>query len=113
MWINLLAEVAEMIRQTITCDVCGVHKIEANHWFMAFEHKGMLKLSAWGVLNGVRPNAKHLCGEKCVHRLLDEFMAGRMQEQADAGAPVEIRASRHRSQAELRRPNKHHAASSK
>ena len=79
MWISLLAEVAEMIRQTITCDVCGVHKIEANHWFMAFEHKGMLKLSAWGTPSGVRPETKHLCGEKCVHRLLDEFMAGRMQ----------------------------------
>ena len=73
----MLCEVAEMIRQTVTCDVCGVHKFEANHWFMAFEQKGTLKISAWGGLNSMRPSMKHLCGQKCVHRFVDDFLAGR------------------------------------
>jgi hypothetical protein len=104
----------KMIRQTITCDVCGVHKIEANHWFMAFEHKGTLKLSAWGALNRVRPDMKHLCGEKCVHRLLDEFLAGSMNRQAGSEAPVEITAPRHRSQeAEVQDSNRQQATSGK
>lgn len=65
-----------MIRQTVTCDVCGVHKFEANHWFMAFEQKGTLRIGAWGRLNSVRPSMKHLCGQKCVHRFVDDFLAG-------------------------------------
>jgi hypothetical protein len=72
----LLREVAEMIRQTVTCDVCGVHKFEANHWFMAVEQKGTLKISSWGGLNSMRPSMKHLCGQKCVHRFVDDFLAG-------------------------------------
>lgn len=65
-----------MIRQTVSCDICGVHKFEANHWFMAFEHKGALKISPWGVLNSTRPHMKHLCGQKCLHRFVDDFLAG-------------------------------------
>ena len=65
-----------MIRQTVTCDVCGVHKFEANHWFMAFEQKGTLRIGAWGRLNSIRPSMKHLCGQKCVHRFVDDFLAG-------------------------------------
>ena len=103
-----------MIRQTITCDICGVHKIEANHWFTAIEHKGTLRLSAWGVLNSVRPDMKHLCGEKCVHRLLDEFLAGRTNRQPDAGSPVEITAPGIENQeVEVRSQNKLPAASDK
>ncbi len=65
-----------MIRQTVTCDICGIHKFEANHWFMAVENKGTLKISPWGVLNSVRPRMKHLCGQKCLHQFVDDFLAG-------------------------------------
>jgi hypothetical protein len=65
-----------MIRQTVTCDICGIHKFEANHWFMAVEHQGTLKISPWGVLNSVRPRMKHLCGQKCLHQFVDDFLAG-------------------------------------
>lgn len=64
-----------MIRQTVTCDICGVHKLDTNHWFMAVEHNGGLRISHWGGSNP-RPHTKHLCGQKCVHRLVDDFLAG-------------------------------------
>jgi hypothetical protein len=100
-----------MIRQTVTCDICGAHKFEANHWFMAFEHKGTLKISPWGVLNSVHPRMKHLCGQKCLHMFVDDFLAGHpgnvaaesasgevatvaQPEEATAPAPVEGRSAR-------------------
>jgi len=64
-----------MIREHVTCDICGIEKKEANHWFTACEDKGTLKLSA-GVLNRKRSSVKHLCGQGCVHRFLDDFLAG-------------------------------------
>ena len=88
---QLLREVAKMIRQTVTCDVCGVHKFEANHWFNAFEHKGTLKISFWGKSNSIRPNMKHLCGQKCVHRLIDDFLAGHPGGGIEPEVPLQAR----------------------
>lgn len=64
-----------MIREHVTCDICGIDKKEANHWFTACEEKGTLKLSA-GVWKRKRPATKHLCGQGCVHRFIDDFLAG-------------------------------------
>ena len=85
-------EVADMIRETVTCDICGVHKFEANHWFMVVENKGSLKISPWGVPNSMRPQMKHLCGQKCVHRFVDDFLAGHPGGTA-ASAATEVAAS--------------------
>ena len=78
-----------MIRQTVTCDICGAHKFEANHWFMAFEHKGTLKISPWGVLNNLHPRMKHLCGQKCLHLYVDDFLAGHPGNAVAGGASGE------------------------
>jgi len=64
-----------MIRQAISCDICGTEKRQTNHWFVAFEQGGELRLGGWGSRNGARPGSKHLCGQTCVHKLVDEYMA--------------------------------------
>ncbi|HMF53987.1 MAG TPA: hypothetical protein VK593_06535, partial [Edaphobacter sp.] len=65
-----------MIRQAINCDMCGAEKLEsASHWFVAEEQGGELKMRAWGAGKGSRKNLKHLCGQKCVQRLMDNFTA--------------------------------------
>lgn len=64
-----------MIRQAISCDICGSEKKQTNHWFVAYERNGELRLSGWQSKQTLRPKAKHLCGQKCVHRLMDEYMA--------------------------------------
>lgn len=64
-----------MIRQAISCDICGSEKKQTNHWFVAYERNGELRLSGWQSKHALRPKVKHLCGQKCVHRLMDEFMA--------------------------------------
>ena len=82
-----------MIRQAISCDVCGAEKRQTNHWFVAYEHGGELRVSEWASRHRLRPGSKHLCGQTCLHKLVDEFVAKtialRNQRGGDAG---EVRA---------------------
>ena len=65
-----------MIRQAINCDMCGAEKVgAASHWFVADERGGELRLRAWGVAKGSQKSLKHVCGQKCVQRLMDNFTA--------------------------------------
>lgn len=64
-----------MIRQAISCDVCGSEKRQTNHWFVAFEQGGELRIGGWSSRNRAKSGSKHLCGQTCVHKLVDEFMA--------------------------------------
>jgi hypothetical protein len=64
-----------LIRQAISCDICATEKKQAKHWFVAFEQGGELRLSEWSARNRLRPGMKHLCGQTCLHKLVDEFMA--------------------------------------
>jgi hypothetical protein len=68
-----------MIRQAINCDMCGAERVEpTSHWFVADEVAGELRLRAWESPKGARKNMKHLCGQKCVQRLMDNFTASIM-----------------------------------
>jgi hypothetical protein len=64
-----------VIRQAITCDICGSEKRQTNHWFVAYELGGELRMSGWSSRHRLRPGSKHLCGQTCLHKLVDEFMA--------------------------------------
>jgi len=82
-----------MIRQAISCDICAAEKRQTNHWFVAYEQGGELRVSGWTSRHRLRPESKHLCGQTCLHKLVDEFMAKsiavRMQRR---GAAVEAEA---------------------
>jgi hypothetical protein len=64
-----------VIRQAISCDICGAEKKQTNHWFVAHENAGELRVSGWNTRNRMRPGSKHLCGQTCLHKLVDDFMA--------------------------------------
>jgi hypothetical protein len=64
-----------VIRQAISCDICGAEKKQTNHWFVANEHGGEIRVSGWNSRNRMRPGSKHLCGQTCLHKLVDDFMA--------------------------------------
>ena len=76
-----------MIRQAILCDICGdicgTDKRRINHWFVVSDHGAELRVSGWNSINRLAPESKHLCGQTCLHKLLDDFMAkvlaGRVQ----------------------------------
>ncbi len=84
-----------MIRQTITCDTCGIERKQANHWFEAFEHEGELRIRGLIPTKTTRPGLRHLCGQTCLHRLVDDFLAGNLKArmfgpQEDAKAPTDF-----------------------
>jgi hypothetical protein len=64
-----------VIRQEISCDICGTEKKQTNHWFVAYDQSGELRVSGWNSRNRLRLGSKHLCGQTCLHKLVDEFMA--------------------------------------
>jgi hypothetical protein len=64
-----------LIRQAISCDICGTEKKQTNHWFVAYEQAGELRVSGWNARNRLRPGSRHLCGQTCLHKLVDDFMA--------------------------------------
>ncbi len=64
-----------MIRQAISCDICATEKRQTNHWFVAYEQGGELRVSGWTSRHRLRPDSKHLCGQTCLHKLVDEFVA--------------------------------------
>lgn len=63
-----------MIQQVITCNICGSQKRQANHWFVACEGSGELRISGFDSLHLVSSETKHLCGETCAHKLISQFL---------------------------------------
>ncbi len=63
-----------MIRQIVSCDICGEEKEQTNHWFVAYDEGGEFRVSGLTPSNSLDLVAKHLCGESCVHKLLEEFL---------------------------------------
>jgi hypothetical protein len=64
-----------LIRQAISCDICGNEKRQTNHWFVAYDQAGELRVSGWNSRNRLKAGTKHLCGQICLHKLVDEFLA--------------------------------------
>jgi hypothetical protein len=64
-----------LIKQAISCDICATEKRQTNHWFVAYQEARELRISDWNTPHRERADAKHLCGETCLHKLLGEFIA--------------------------------------
>lgn len=78
-----------MIRQAISCDICGTEMLSANHWFVACVVGPDLRISVWNQLKRMRASARHLCGHKCLHKLVDDFMARAISMQTSASLEVD------------------------
>jgi hypothetical protein len=84
--------VIAVIRQTITCDICGAEKQQTNHWFVAFFQGAELRITAWTANSRSRAGSKHLCGQTCLHKLVDDCIAGfaASRSQPSEPDPIEI-----------------------
>jgi hypothetical protein len=78
-----------VIRQAISCDICAMEKRQTNHWFVALEQGGELRVSGFSSRTRLRPGMKHLCGQTCLHKLVDEFMARTIAVRVQAGIAEE------------------------
>jgi hypothetical protein len=79
-----------VIRQAISCDICGSEKKQTNHWFVAYDQGGELRVSGWSTRNKLRPGSKHLCGQTCLHKLVDNFMARTLAAPVQQAAEDEV-----------------------
>jgi hypothetical protein len=75
-----------VIRLAISCDICGAEKKQTNHWFVAYEHAGELRIGGWNSRYCKRAGSRHLCGQTCLHKLVDEFMAETIAEDREMAA---------------------------
>jgi hypothetical protein len=79
-----------VIRQAISCDICATEKKQTNHWFVVSEQGGELRVSGWTSRNRLRPGMKHLCGQICLHKLVDEFMARTLAVRLHSGTAEDV-----------------------
>ena len=87
-----------MIKQAISCDICGdfcgTERKQTHHWFVAYEQGGELRVSGWNSRNKLRPGSKHLCGQTCLHKLVDEFMAKVLALRVQPAAQIDTEVNR-------------------
>jgi hypothetical protein len=80
-----------VIRQAISCDLCGTEMQHPTHWFVAYDQGAELRVSGWNTRSRLRAGAKHLCGQTCLHKLVDDFMARTLSARApSAGDKVTL-----------------------
>ena len=60
--------------------------LNPNHWFAASEHGSQLRVSHWDTRSRLRPGTKHLCGQTCLHKLVDEFTARALDHRESSSA---------------------------
>jgi hypothetical protein len=66
---------------TIQCDVCGIERKEANHWFVAIVPRGEdsgvpgIAFGPLGVDVSDNPNLgiEHICSQACAHKRLSQW----------------------------------------
>jgi hypothetical protein len=63
--------------------------LNANHWFVANDRGPELRISTWSAHNRTRAAVRHLCGHKCLHKLVDDFMAKTQSARASASVETE------------------------
>src|ERR1700749_595917 len=86
-------ETVAVSRLAISCDMCGAEKKQTNHWFVAYEHAGELRIGGWKSRYCKRPGSRHLCGQTCLHKLVDEFMAQAIAEDREMAAAEQASAT--------------------
>ncbi len=64
--------------------------LHPNHWFAANDQGPELRVSRWDTRSRLRPGTKHLCGQTCLHKLVDEFTARTVNQRvpSPAGKPA-------------------------
>lgn len=67
-----------------SCDVCGVQKGAANHWYTLQLGVDLMQVRTWRT-GHVEPAALHICGERCLLTKISERL-GRESFAADAPA---------------------------
>ena len=60
--------------------------LHTHHWFAANDKGPELRVSKWNARTRLRPGTKHLCGQTCLHKLVDEFTARTVSQRVSSSA---------------------------
>lgn len=75
-----------------TCDVCGVHKKEQNHWFRVWKNEyGTVCIASWPGHQFMNP-CFHCCGEEHALRKAAELL-GKLKGGSQQGSTGVVRSS--------------------
>lgn len=82
--------------ETFNCDICGKQKGSVDHWWLAWTEgvspypqapqREMLKIYPWENMMAHDADAKHLCGQACLQKLVDRWMNSEMTPHSNAMA---------------------------
>lgn len=63
--------------EQITCDVCGKQKQAVNHWWLMQTTMTEFRLYRWNekTVKRLIRLAKHLCGQECVIKAVNEYLS--------------------------------------
>ena len=79
------------VTETITCDICGIRKGEANHWLLWSTEDigpaGSIRFAPWHP--ALVHTHRHLCGDACAARLLARSI-DEWRELHDAARPASV-----------------------
>jgi adenine-specific DNA methylase len=64
--------------EQITCDGCGKKKGDVNHWWLMEKTANEFRIYRWNeqTTKGLIRRAKHLCGQECVIKAVNEYLSG-------------------------------------
>jgi hypothetical protein len=63
-----------MLEQTVTCDNCGVVRQHPSNWFVIYDQEGEFRIKAWNPAETLGTGARHVCGQNCLFKLIEEFL---------------------------------------
>jgi hypothetical protein len=74
--------------ETFNCDICGKQKGSTDHWWLAWTEpytphpdapeRRMFKIYPWENMLAHDAEAKHLCGQACLQKLVDRWLNAEM-----------------------------------
>jgi len=63
------------VTEQFSCDVCKKPKQGTNHWFAAYRENHMINVFFWTAVKAEKlRDYKHLCGQECVLKAVNEWM---------------------------------------
>lgn len=66
-------------KKVYECDQCKAQKKDTNHWLLAFvNNKQEIKFMPWNNDFFDSHDVKHLCGEQCATKELNQWLADRL-----------------------------------
>jgi hypothetical protein len=83
-----------MLQQTVSCDICGLVRRHPSNWFVVYDLDGELRIREWNPADTLYAEARHVCGQNCLFKLIEEFLIEQTKAAGAAKAAARKQAQR-------------------